>query len=110
MRCDPYWFSSPDSRRRGTPYALLNLRPVLRVECIMKLRLVGTEPLVGVNLQHQFHGADRIPDVPCEICDGCGKPVLARNIYFDGERFLCTGCRQNRLVNAPMDDPAPVTT
>lgn len=69
----------------------------------MNLRLVGTEPLVGVALQHQSHRVNPISDVHCEICDGCGEPTLARNIYFDGKRFLCAGCRREQ----PLADKYP---
>jgi hypothetical protein len=67
----------------------------------MNLRLVGVRPLVGVDLHQTFTIADSRPAAPCETCDGCGKLILARNIYFDGERFLCVACKQKpNLENA----------
>ena len=84
----------------GTHYAFLNLRlKLLWVASVMNLRLVGMEPLVGVTLHHQSHGVDPISDAPCETCGQCGKPIPARNIYFDGNRFLCAGCRKQRLIS-----------
>ncbi len=64
----------------------------------MKLRLVGIQPLVGIEFRHFYLGSDPVPNAPCETCDGCGKPILARNIYFDGERFLCAGCRKDKVA------------
>jgi hypothetical protein len=29
-----------------------------------------------------------------EICDICKQPVKSMEIFFDGQRFICAGCRK----------------
>jgi hypothetical protein len=91
-------FSSRELSAGGTSYALSKLRSASGVARIMNLGLVGTEPLVGITIQHSYASASPLPDPWCEICDDCGKSILPRNIYFDGKTFLCEGCRQKQRV------------
>lgn len=33
------------------------------------------------------------PSETFEFCDGCGSRMSATGAFFDGQRFLCPGCR-----------------
>lgn len=73
---------------------------------MMNLRLVGIVPLVGVDWQNTAGERSKTAEI-WETCDVCGREVLARNIYFDGDRFLCLACRQKRASHLPAESFHP---
>lgn len=67
-----------------------------RCAAAMTVRCFGVRPLVGVEihwLEHPYLPAKE--PLSYESCDCCGQRLPARQIFFDGEHFLCRACRNH---------------
>jgi hypothetical protein len=61
----------------------------------MQIHCSTIRPLVGV--ETNWASSQAVPIKPrdaWEICDCCGRPGAASQMYYDGKLFLCLDCRQ----------------
>ena len=73
-----------DDRSKARVFDYLGDRVAERIELIRK---VQGRVWIAVKLD---------PREVYEFCDQCGRRMLAARAFFDGQRFLCADCRQER--------------